>query len=374
MFFMKFYQPRDYPGERFERFYRDPIYLKLRGKVKTIMVFIGESHYGDFMLSMPFFQALREMFPQSKIIFVGHRLKGLEKFSDILPFVDMYYELRMRKKREVFKKWFSLFYLCLKENIDFLIDTQRYSVINLILACLPVKYRLGYGTRCFFSNWRFNQKGRENVHDIFQLLSLCRVLGKRDVKTYVEIKFPKQYEDNVLSILNPSEKWVCIFPGASEQVKCWPAERFSVVADTLYQWGYSVLLLGSHKEKSLLINVAKKMTHKPVMPVLIDEEFGKNPVYAALFCSKSKLCISNESGGLHFAGLVNTPIIGIFGLKNPIKWGPLSPRSIALYKGLECSPCKMRKTKINCPYNRRCLLDISTKDVVRAAGKSLGII
>jgi len=133
-------------------------------------------------------------------------------------------------------------------------------------------------------------------------------------------------------------------------------------------------LLGSFKEKKLLMSIAEKMTHKPTVPVLIDDEFGKNPVYAALFCSKSKLCISNESGGLHFAGLVNTPIIGIFGLKNPIKWGPLSPRSIALYKGLECSPCKMRKTKINCPYNRRCLLDISTKDVVRAAGKSLGII
>ncbi|HOC03460.1 MAG TPA: glycosyltransferase family 9 protein [Candidatus Ratteibacteria bacterium] len=370
---MKFYQPRDYPPERFEKFYRDPVYLKLRGKVKSIMVFIGESHYGDFMLSMPFFQALKEMFPGSKIIFVGHRLKGLEKFSDILPFVDIYYELRMRKKREVVKKWFSLFCLCLKENVNFLIDTQRYSIINLILAFLPVRYRLGYGTKCFFSNWKFSERGRKDIHDIFQLLALCRVLGKKDVKTYVDIKFPREYEEKASKILSPSGDWVCIFPGASEKVKCWPSERFSSVADALYKYGYSILLLGSFKEKKLLMSIAEKMTHKPTVPVLIDDEFGKNPVYAALFCSKSKLCISNESGGLHFAGLVNTPIIGIFGLKNPVKWGPLSPRSIALYKGLGCSPCKMRKTKVGCPYNRRCLLDISVEEVIEAAKESLGI-
>ncbi len=98
MFSMKFYHPIDYPSERFEKFYRNPSYLKLQNRVKTIMVFIGESHYGDFMLSMPFFKTLKEMFPQSRIIFVGHRLSGLEKFSEILPFVDIYYELRMRKK------------------------------------------------------------------------------------------------------------------------------------------------------------------------------------------------------------------------------------------------------------------------------------
>ncbi len=272
------------------------------------------------------------------------------------------------------KKWFSLFCLCLKENVGLLIDTQRYSVINLILALLPVKYRLGYGTGCLFSNWRFNQRGRKNVHDIFQLLALCRVLGKRDVKTWVDIRFPAHYEEKVSSILSLTGKRVCIFPGASEPVKRWPAERFAAVADAFCEYGYSVLLLGSYKEMELLKHVAERMTHKPVIPALIDDEFGRNPVYGALFCAKSELCISNESGRLHFAGLVNTPIVGIFGLKSPVKWGPLSPRSIAIYKELECSPCKMRRAKSRCPYNRRCLLDISVEEVIEAGKNSLGIV
>lgn len=371
---MKFYQPVDYSSERFKKFYRNPAYLKLRNKVKTIMVFIGESHYGDFMLSLPFFRELKEMFPKSRIIFVGHRLEGLEKFSEILSFVDIYYELRMRKKREVLKKWFSLFYLCLKENVDLLIDTQRYTLINLILALLPVRYRLGYGTGCFFSNWRFNQKGRENVHDIFQLLALLRVLGKSDIKLYIDIRFPDFYIKKVDSIIQRADKWISIFPGASESIKCWPYENFAKVGDVLYEEGYSIMVLGSIREKALLQKVYERMKHKPVVPLFVDEEFGKDPVYAALFCSKSKLCISNESGGLHFAGLVNTPIVGIFGLKSPVKWGPLSLKSVAIYKKLECSPCKMRKAKIKCPYNRRCLLDISIEEVIEAGKKSLGII
>ncbi|MGC9066093.1 MAG: glycosyltransferase family 9 protein [Candidatus Ratteibacteria bacterium] len=370
-FSMKFYQPVDYPAERFERFYKNPVYLTLQKRMRSILVFIGESRYGDFMLSLPFFQALREMFPDSKIIFAGHRLNGLEKFSEILPFVDIYYEMRMRKKREVLFKWHSLFYLCLKENVDLLIDTQRYSIVNLLLACLPVRYRLGYGTKCFFSNWKFSEKGRKNIHDIFQLLALCRVLGKADIKLYVDIEFPEEYKNKVRPIISQSGRWVSIFPGASEKEKCWPPERFAAVADALAEMGYAILLLGSSKEKELLVRVKRNMKYQPVIPVFINDEFGKNPVYAALFCSKSKLCISNESGGVHFAGLVNTPIVGIYGLKNPVKWGPLSHNSIALYKNLPCSPCKMRKAKLACPLNRKCLLDITVEEVIEACKKCL---
>lgn len=368
---MTFYQPRDYPSSRFEKFYRNPPYQKLQKKVKGILVFIGESHYGDFMLSLPFFQGLREIFPESKIIFAGHRLAGLEKFSEIFPFIDIYYDVRMRKKREILFKWFSLFNLCLRENVNFLIDTQRYLFVNLLLALLPVRYRLGYGTGCFFSNWKFNQKGREKIHDIYQLLALLRVLGKQNIKLHVDIKFPARYITDISGIIDDSRKCIAIFPGASEQVKCWPYERFAMVADHLYEMGYSILLLGTVREKNLLSKVKEKMKHKPVIPVLINEEFGRDVVYAALFCSRSKLCISNESGGLHFAGLVNTPIVGIFGLKNPVKWGPLSEKSVAIYKGLPCSPCKMRKTKQRCVYGRRCLLDISVNDVIEACKMSL---
>ncbi len=368
---MKFYQPIDYPAERFERFYKNPPYLRLQKRVRGILVFIGQSHYGDFMLSLPFFQALKEMFPNSKIIFVGRRLPGLEKLSEILPFVDIYYEFSARRKRELLFKWFSLFRLCLKEKVDLLIDTQRYSIVNLLLACLPVRYRLGYGTGCFFSNWKFNEKGRKKNHDIFQLLSLCRVLGKSDIKLYVDINFPEYYENKVRPIISKSEKWISVFPGASEKVKRWPVDRFAAVADALDEMGYSILLLGSSKEKNLLAQVKEKMRYQPVIPVLMDDEFGKNPVYAALFCSKSKLCISNESGGVHFAGLVNTPIVGIYGLKNPVKWGPLSHKSIALYKNFPCSPCKMRKAKLACSYNRKCLLDISVEEVIEACKKCL---
>lgn len=369
---MKFYQPLDFSGERFEKFYKNPAYFKLQRKVKGILVFIGESHYGDFMLSIPFFQGLKEMFPDVKIIFAGHRLDGLEKFSEIFPFVDMYYEVRMRKKREVLLKWVSLFRLCLKEKINFLIDTQRYPVINLILFFLPVRYRLGYGTGCLFSNWRFNQRGREKVHDIFQLLSLLRVLGKRYLNLYPNIKFPDLYLAKANPVIQKSDRWISIFPGASEKVKCWPSERFAAVADALYEMGYSIFLLGSARERELLIKVREKMKYPATIPVLIDEEFGRNPVYGVLFCSKSRLCISNESGGVHFAGLVNTPIVGIYGLKSPVKWGPLSKNSIALYKELNCSPCKMRKANISCPNGRKCLLDISVNEVIEACKMCLG--
>ncbi len=111
---------------------------------------------------------------------------------------------------------------------------------------------------CLFSNWRFNQRGREKVHDIFQLISLLRVLGKQDVKLYVDIKFPENYLSKIDSIVGNTDKWIAIFPGASEKVKCWMPERFAAVADSFADLGYSILLLGSIKEKELLLKIKEK--------------------------------------------------------------------------------------------------------------------
>ncbi len=199
------------------------------------------------------------------------------------------------------------------------------------------------------------------------------MLGKKEVEWYIKPDFPDTYLEKVRPIISQSDKWISIFPGASEEVKRWPYENFAKVGDILSENGYSILLLGSIREKELLKKIYEKMEHKPVVPLFIDEEFGRNPAYGILFCMFSKLCISNESGGLHFAGLVNTPIVGIYGLKDPVKWGPLSQRSIALYKKIDCSPCKMRKAKTSCPFNRKCLLDISVDEVIEASKLSLGI-
>jgi ADP-heptose:LPS heptosyltransferase len=94
---------------------------------------------------------------------------------------------------------------------------------------------------------------------------------------------------------------------------------------------------------------------------------------AALY-SGSELVISCDSGPLHLADLLGVPCIGIYGPETPSFYGVTGPASIRLYKPISCSPCMnlYDARSFRCPYNARCMNEISPADVAGAAETILG--
>jgi ADP-heptose:LPS heptosyltransferase len=89
---------------------------------------------------------------------------------------------------------------------------------------------------------------------------------------------------------------------------------------------------------------------------------------AAALIEKCRLFISNDSGLMHVACAVHTPVIGLYGPTNHIKIGPYSDSSIIIRRGLDCSPCYKRE-KVKCK-RLDCLKFITVDDVFEAV-KSL---
>jgi ADP-heptose:LPS heptosyltransferase len=59
----------------------------------------------------------------------------------------------------------------------------------------------------------------------------------------------------------------------------------------------------------------------------------------AALLSQARVVISNDTGVMHLAGAVGTPVAAIFGPTSPRSYGPRGPRDLVFYKHLYCSPC-----------------------------------
>jgi len=87
----------------------------------------------------------------------------------------------------------------------------------------------------------------------------------------------------------------------------------------------------------------------------------------ASILKRCALFISNDSGPVHIASALDTPVISIFGRKqpglSPRRWGPLGKNDKYLHKDIGCIQCLAH----NCKKEFSCLRAISVDDVVLAA-------
>ncbi len=165
---------------------------------------------------------------------------------------------------------------------------------------------------------------------------------------------------------------IAVQPGAARPEKSWHAERFGILCQKLVgEHGVKILLLGGQEEKSLLAQVEKFC---PPQTAFIAAGLGLIDVAALL--KRSRLFVGNDSGLLHLAASVGTPVVGIFGPGSPLHRGPYAAAEAVeeVTKNYACSPCgqKFFKECKASPHGRPyCLEDISVSDVARAVERLL---
>src|SRR6185503_9734915 len=79
------------------------------------------------------------------------------------------------------------------------------------------------------------------------------------------------------------------------------------------------------------------------------------------------LMVSGDTGPMHVAAALGTPIVGIYGPTRPARNGPMSPRDITVSRDAICQCHHLRR----CRLDRMCLLDIQVADVLGAAERRL---
>jgi len=158
---------------------------------------------------------------------------------------------------------------------------------------------------------------------------------------------------------DPGSPYVVVHPGASAPSRRWPAERFGAAAAQLARaTGRSVVFTGGPDEQ-VLVAAAREACRVPSWSFAGRLELG---AFAALIAG-ADLLMTNNSGPVHIAAALGTPVVDCYALTNP-QHMPWHVPARVLSREVPCRDC----LKSVCPQGHHgCLLGVTTEEVVQAA-------
>jgi lipopolysaccharide heptosyltransferase II len=125
---------------------------------------------------------------------------------------------------------------------------------------------------------------------------------------------------------------------AGREVKQWPPERFADVAAALSrEHGFAVVLTGSPDDAALVDRAAARLTATGIDARRLDG--ATDLVVLAALLEQASLLLTGDTGPMHLAAAVGTPLVAVFGPSMPWRYGPLGARSRVVRVDLPCSPC-----------------------------------
>jgi heptosyltransferase-2 len=152
---------------------------------------------------------------------------------------------------------------------------------------------------------------------------------------------------------------LAICPGAAfGPAKRWPAAHFAQVAKLKLQQGWQVWLIGSDQDAPITAEISDLGLAD------LHDLAGRTRLEEVVdLLSAASYVISNDSGLMHVAAAVDTPVIAIYGSTSPKANPPLSPHATILWEDLSCSPCQKRA----CPLKHtNCLHQLPVDRVINA--------
>jgi len=152
-------------------------------------------------------------------------------------------------------------------------------------------------------------------------------------------------------------------PGATAPSRRWPQERFAAVGRRLRQAADArVVVLGGRLEAPLARDVAAAVPGAASLAGRTDLKTLMG-VLAAL-----DLLVTNDTGPMHLAAALGTPLLDLCGAADERVTGPRGPRARVLRERLFCSPC----VRNVCPFDLQCMRALTTDRVAAAALAELG--
>ncbi len=214
------------------------------------------------------------------------------------------------------------------ERFDILLHMQASWRANLLATAIPAKTRIGFdrprarNSQRLFTDRRIAGPHRVHVLDGFFQFLAAAGLPERELAW--ELPIPPEAEAEAAQQL-PAEPFLAISPCSSARVRNfrnWSPERYAKVADHAHaRHGLPLVLTGgpTPQERAYAEAIATS-TRAPVTDLV-----GATTLKGLLAALRqARVFIGPDSGPLHLANAVGTPVIGLYATSNPERTGPYS--------------------------------------------------
>ena len=300
---------------------------------RNILV-IDFGQLGDVVMSLPALRAIRESFPHARItVMVGR--PGAE-IVDMSGYADATIEVDRVGLRDGFKplsvmRIFQVVKDVRHRQFDFVIDLHSFSETNLLgfLSGAPKRLFSRRPGRSLDFLANFNprppvDKNDPDQHLIDRYLDVLVPLGIKDSPRVPRLMTRAEDDRAVDALLRKAKAeigspLVGLFPGAGHPGRCWPLEQFAQLADFLIRNDAIRPVIFVGPEERHLIQQMRALFPNPC--VILDKL--SIPQLAAAQ-ARLAVFVSNDTGPVHIAAAVGTPIVVLIDLPRPHAYVPTS--------------------------------------------------
>jgi heptosyltransferase I len=342
--------------------------------VPTRILLIKLSALGDVIQTLPTLEALREAYPRAEITWLVE-----EAAAPLLadhPALDVLLVSRRRswlaawrQKEPLANAWQefrSLVQSLRRRPYDLVIDLQGLlkSAFWTFLARSPRK--VGFDRTREYSYLTLTERlppYNPDEHAVQRYLRLAQHLGAAGEPVRFRLSLPVEAGKNLESLwLEKSGPLIVMHPGTRWPTKHWPPESFASLADSLIgERRAKVVFTGSPADRALISHIRSLMT----LPAV--DLSGRTDLKAlARLFYQAEVAVTTDTGPMHLAAAVGTPVVAVFGPTAPWRTGPFGPQHRVVRTDLSCSPCFRRQ----CP-NPKCLTDLGVPEVLAAVNDLL---
>jgi lipopolysaccharide heptosyltransferase II len=201
-------------------------------------------------------------------------------------------------------------------------------------------------------------------HEVQRQLDLVAAIGWHTPDPRLRFALREADSDSLaaklrLAGLAPGARFVVVHPGATATSRRYPADRFGLAADAIARVsGCTIVFTGSAAEQPLVARAQAEMRDTS-----ISLAGALNLGELAALVAQAQLLVSNNSGPVHLAAALGTPVVDLYALTNP-QHTPWRVPARVLNHDVPCRNC----LKSQCPQGHHdCLLKVPPQAVADAA-------
>lgn len=308
---------------------------------------------GSIILATPMMRALRQHFPQARLIMLTfpenftlcQRLQLIDEVVTIDP---------------------GSFWRCLCTSVaalrllrqrrgEIAIDLEFFAKATTLMQYLSgAKVRVGYFLIQIGFLLKMMWRGNLLTHNVYYnshrhtveaFLALSRSIGADTTDTQLQkitildddrrklaglLAERRMKENQTLVVMNINASPLCL-------ERRWPLEYFVQLTEKILA-GHpvTIVLIGSVQDAEYVGELLRKI---PPNPRLLNLAGALDIGMLASLCERAILMISNDSGPLHLAASLGVPTVSFFGPETPQRFGPTGENHTVFYAGVYCSPC-----------------------------------
>ncbi len=325
--------------------------------IKKILV-INLAFLGDIILSTPAIKALNAAYPEAEI----HMLvvPATDQIARGNPYVG---KVILYDKRGIHRNLLQLWQLVKRlraEQYDLAVAMNFALRSALMARATGARYRLGYDAQhaASFLTHVADSSRTKVRHETENQLALLAPLGITAEDTSLAFRIDSEAAQKMEQKikLDSARLAVAICPYGRHPLNSWTDTGYSELIQSLSQVADCYLIGGQAEKEALEKLNSQAGGSTTVLAGTLD--VGE----LAVFLRKIDLLVSVDTGPLHLAGAVGTPILGIFGRSDFRIWGPRGQLDKVVSKQPACWPCYQR----TCPHHD-CMRQLEAREVIERA-------